>query len=588
MAYSSDDDRNFYDSDDYDGYGGGGSSDDEGEWCSGGGAAACAGGGVGGESAKKKEDEVNCECRKCMDEKLGKHTICERKEHHERSIRIEKQELAEYTERNGHLAKNDPLRHACGNGAVEKRRYRVLIERSFCVSAPNPSAPAPYMETDGGVVYPFGRPNRPGEVKNDEKFRESFKTPEGMTVRHYRRLIDDYYLKHEKIGTHSFVFPRHIALAMASQSSTCSVLERALWNTENTGIRFGHGFMPTNTNEHFQRMFVAAKKHTQDTFQITRFTEMSGLQRDMVLAHSGIAGIAISRLFNPKWLLTQGTQGSTYKTRVKHSRMVVRRVHSEEECEIFADNRYGKLWKHEEKASDESNILAKNLGRINDAEMTVEMAREELRGLYSSEIPKIMEMIQKFNRGILNLDDIHSKPEFRRLILLWIYCLKKQMALQETCQGETRVACLNKLMGIAAEFPLMYSTEMLRVYSASHSRLVKTSIESFLRLSSNAETIDPVTDFAVGCRSALLAFAAVEPRMVDQYLAPRLAICRYDGNDLPAALDNHIPSRCPIFGELRKKFEVHLPRTGDCEWELCRKNGGSIKSFHEYVAPGKM
>lgn len=570
--YSSDDDRGFYDSDEYDGsYGGG--SDDEGEWCSG-----------GGESAKKKEDEVNCECRKCMDEKLGKHTICERKEHHERSIRIEKQELAEYTKRNGRLAKNDPLRHACGNGAVEKRRYRVLIERNFCVSAPNPSAPLPYMETDGGVVYPFGRPNRPGEVKNDDKFRESFKTPEGMTVRHYRRLIEDYYIKHERIGTHSFAFPRHIALAMASQSSTCCMLERMLWDTENTGIRFGYGFMPTNTNEHFQRMFVDAKKHAHDTFQITRYTEMSGLQRDTVLAHSGIAGILISRLFNPEWYSLQQHK-HTFRSRVKDSRFLARRLHSEEECEIFADNRYGKLWRNDEETTSEDFKIT--LGRIN-AEITMEIAREELRALYSSEIQKIMDMIQKFKRGLLNLDDIHSKPEFRRMILLWIYCLKKMMALQETCQGETRIACLNQLMGIAAEFPLLYSTEMLKVYSKSHSRLVKKSIESFLRLSSNAETISLVTDFAVGCRSALLAFAAVEPRMVDQHLAPRLAICRYDGNDRQESLDNHIPSRCPIFGELRKKFEVHMPRTGDCEWELCRKNRGRINSFHEYVAPGNM
>jgi hypothetical protein len=311
----------------------------------------------------------------------------------------------------------------------------------------------------------------------------------------------------------------------------------------------------------------------------------------MVLAHSGIAGIAISRLFNPKWLLTQGTQGSTYFTRVKHSRMVARRLHSEEECEIFADNRYGKLWKQEERSSDDENIFTKDdIGKINEAEMTVGIAREELRAIYTREIPTIMEMIQKFNRGLLNLDDIYSKPEFRRMILLWIYCLKKQMALQETCQGEGRVACLNQLMGIAAEFPLLYSTEMLKVFSQSHSRLVKTSIESFLRLSSNVEMIDisfPARN-PVGCRSALLAFAAVEPHMVDQFLAPRLAICRYDGNDSQEALDNHIPSRCPIFGELRKKFEVHLPRTGDCEWELCRKNGGSIKSFNEYIAPGKM
>ena len=90
----------------------------------------------------------------------------------------------------------------------------------------------------------------------------------------------------------------------------------------------------------------------------------------------------------------------------------------------------------------------------------------------------------------------------------------------------------------------------------------------------------------LGCRAGFLAFAAVEPRMVDQFLGPRLQLCAWDGNDRYQAIENHIPSRCPIFGNLRKKYQVHLPRTGDCEWEICRKKGGMIRSFIPHNAPG--
>ena len=406
-----------------------------------------------------------------------------------------------------------------------------------------------------------------------------------MTIPKYRRLIDDYYINHAHIGTQLAAFPRHYALAMGSQSSTCTILEKRLWDTARTKIGLGYSSLNEvlqqysnielpNTNAYFQRMFVAAKKYAHDTFEITRFTEMSGLQRDMVLAHSGIAGIVISRLFNPKWYSLQEHK-ETFRSRVKNSQILLKRLHSKEESEIFADNRYGKLWIQDPSRScDVGRHIRQKLPEIEEMGLNIETAREELRSIYSSEIQKIMSMLQKFKRGLLTLDDIHETTRIDRMIILWFYCLKKLMKNQEECQGETRVACINELMGVAAEFPLMYSRDIMMLYSNSTRRLVKVSIEATLRMSSNEEESDTAW---VGCRSGLLAFAAIEPRMVDQYLAPKLASCSFDGNNKREALDNHIPSRCPIFGELRKKFEVHMPRTGDCEWELCRKNGGIIK-----------
>lgn len=590
MAFYDSDDCSWksgggYDSDDYDDddyYHGSGDDDEEAERCGGGG------------SAKMKEEEVKCECKKCRQTELGKHTLCDPKLYTERSKKIEQQQLAEYTERNGHLAKHDPLRHACGNGAVEKRRYCLLSYRSFCVHAPNPSHPLPYMETHGGGVWPFGRPKLPGEVKHDERFCQAFKTPEGMTIQDYERLIDDYHHHHEMMNTPFAAFSRHHMLAMASLSSTCATLESRLWETKRTGFLIGSNNFQTdpnsslvnyspnvspannvlNSNAYFHRAFVVAKKHAHDLFQITRFTQMTRLQRNMVLAHSGIAGILISRLFMPTSLPYE-QYAHTHKMHVKQSRLIARRVHSKQESEIFADNRYGKADKHDPPASatSEPSIIV-------DTTTTVDAARVELREIYSNEIHAFMDMIRVMKRGFLNSDKIISIHSFQRMIKLWIYCTKKLMAIQQQFNTETKIKSVVDIMSIAAEFPLLYSSEILSISSNSIANLIKTSIAAFIRMSSNEETHIGYPE--QGCRAGLLAFAAVEPRMVDQYLAPRLMICGFDGNDRQEALQNHVPSRCPFFGELRKKFQVHMPRTGDCEWELCRKNGGKIKSFIPY------
>jgi hypothetical protein len=567
--YDSDDsyfDGDFSDDDEYGNYLGDGAAQ-----------SAGAGGGGGGESAK---DSVLCECKKCRETVLGKHHPMHPNEFYERRSKIETQQLAEYTARNGHLAKNDPLRHPCGNGAVQSRRHCILTHKGFCVHAPNPSVPMAYMETDGGIPYAFGRPTRPGEVRNDDRFCNSFKTPEGMTVRHYTRLIDDFHRYHESIDSLFAAFPRHHALAMASLSSTCAIIEKGLWATEKTGLRLGDSalnattFVLSGSNAYFKRGFGIAKKYAQDPFEITRFTEMSVLQKNTVLAHSGIAGLVISRLFTPP-CLPKTQYGMSHMVCVKQSRVVANRIHSAEEPEIFADNRYGKSGKYDGNPSHMYSGSISSMIPDYDA-LTPETARGELRVLYASEIHKIMGGIQRLKRGLINVDEIRGNTAFRRIYALWFFCMKDLVAKQD--DHDSRVMLIVDVLGLCAEFPLMYSTEMLSLYSKSSARFVKVSLGTILRLTSNASSANRT--WSVGCRAGILAFAAVEPRMVDQYLAPKLAICTFDGNDKPEALENHVPSRCPIFGELRKKFQVHMPRTGDCEWELCRKNGGSIRSFY--------
>jgi len=500
-----------------------------------------------------KKEEVQCLCKQCRESALGKYNVCHPREYYTRRETIEKQILADYTERNGHLAEGDPIRHLCGNGAMDARRYLILQYKGFCVHVANPSKPMPYMTTDGGIGYAFGRPLRPGEIRNSDSFRNSFKTADGMTIPDYRRLIDDYFLHHEMFDSQCAAFPHHHVLVMASMSSTCAMIERVLP-------------IPRCFSFRSHMYFEGAKQRAQNPFEITRFTPMSGLQKNMILAHSGIAGIVISRLFSPP---TDHFQDGKQLMQLLHG--VVHRVHSRAECEIFADNRYGKSCLNEEVAATEA-----------DDSLTLEMATDELRVLYTGHIQHIMRMVRQLKRGYLNADDIrHAIPEFQRMHQLWAYCLQEVIAQYEDEIQYEDGHHIRKMVGVArmvGEFPLLYLSEMTTIYSKTSATLAKNTIAKLIQMEGAA-----YTNMRVGwCRAGLLAFAAVEPRMVDQFLAPRLEIVAWDGNDRYQAIENHIPSRCPIFGNLRAKYQVHLPRTGDCEWEICRKKGGMVRSFISY------
>lgn len=542
-----------------------------------------------------KEDSVFCECRTCCDDRSGKYRNVTHggSGNHQFYLRqVEEQQLEEYTKRNGHLAKTDPLRHACGNGAVTQRRKKILDHRGFCVHIPNTKEPTPYIE----IEKMENKPKTVWERGNEVRIRLKEEKKEKELCLKYTGLINDYHFYYEMMDTPSAAFSRHHSFVMASMSSTCSLLEKGLWETKKTGFRIGttsgnvdmgllvrkqslkpwlldigYGFYFKNnssipisattmwlSNYYMNQVFTVAKTHVHDELEITRFTPLSHMQRNMVTAQSGIVGLLISRLFMPTSLPYEQYE-HTYRDRFKQSRVIARRVHSKKESEIFADNRYGKSDKSDKSDSFRSFEL-----------ISKDDAFSELRILYASEMDDLMKMIKKYKRGLVNADTIRDDPKFYRMIKLWMSCLKEAMSVTP---GENIKHTID-VLSVVAEFPLLYSSDMLSILSARVARLVKVTYSTALRLSYNKPNINSY--YVIGCRVGLLAFAAIEPRMIDEYLAPKLAICGFDGNNCSDALDNHVPSRCPIFGKLRKKYEVHMPRTGDCVWEICRKrNGGS-------------
>ena len=117
-----------------------------------------------------------------------------------------------------------------------------------------------------------------------------------------------------------------------------------------------------------------------------------------------------------------------------------------------------------------------------------------------------------------------------------------------------------RIMKFIAEFPGLYEFDIARVFGLSSMKLRTATRGTQLRLASQ------------GCYAALLSFAVLEPRMIDDYLAPEVS-SRYGGwlgADSHVA-HNHVASRNKIFGELLKKYRHHIPRTADAAGDTCRK-----------------
>ena len=115
-----------------------------------------------------------------------------------------------------------------------------------------------------------------------------------------------------------------------------------------------------------------------------------------------------------------------------------------------------------------------------------------------------------------------------------------------------------RIMKFIAEFPGLYEFDIASVFGLSSMRLRTASRGTQIRLANQ------------GCYAALLSFAVVEPRMVDDYLAPEVS-SKFGGCLGENNADNHVASRNKIFGELLKKYRHHIPRTADVDGDICRK-----------------
>lgn len=212
---------------------------------------------------------------------------------------------------------------------------------------------------------------------------------------------------------------------------------------------------------------------------------------------------------------------------------------------------------------------------------SLEITRKELLATYSANIDRLMAAIQQYRRGFVNLEEIRTDPEFVRLnTSFWRY-LNQQMKMKNDFEirdaaaaskmpftavhpadynafrenkDAKRFVLISSLSEPAVLVPLMFRYDVARIFDnwrQSYVKYLSTARGTWVRLANDGST------------ASFLAFAAIEPGMVTDDYAPTIG-CATDWHTITLkSCANHIPSRHPVFGELRVKHRRHIKRTAE-------------------------
>ena len=224
---------------------------------------------------------------------------------------------------------------------------------------------------------------------------------------------------------------------------------------------------------------------------------------------------------------------------------------------------------------------SKNLTARDITPESLEITKKELLEAYSANIDQLMAAIRQYQRGFVSLADIRTNPDFVRLtIAFWRY-LNQQMKMKTDFEDRDasaaskmpfravhpaeyntfrenkdakRFVLISSLSEPAVLVPLMFRYDVARIFDnwrQSYVKYISTSRATWVRLANDGST------------ASFLAFAAIEPGMVTNDCAPTIG-CASDWHTLTLkSCANYIPSRHPIFGELRVKHRRHIKRTAE-------------------------
>ena len=212
---------------------------------------------------------------------------------------------------------------------------------------------------------------------------------------------------------------------------------------------------------------------------------------------------------------------------------------------------------------------------------SLEITKKELLAAYSANIDRLMAAIQQYRRGFVNLEEIRTDPEFVRLnTAFWRYLnqlmkMKTDFEIRDATaalkmpftavhpadynafrenKDAKRFVLISSLSEPAVLVPLMFRYDVARIFDnwrQGYVRYINTARGTWVRLANDGST------------ASFLAFGAIEPGMVTEDYAPTIG-CATDWHTITLkCCANHIPSRHPIFGELRVKHRRHIKRTAE-------------------------
>ena len=371
--------------------------------------------------------------------------------------------------------------------------------------------------------------------------------------------ISEYY-EAESTKTKNPAYPRHHALILAALGSSSKFVSRGFPATVVCG---------------YERLTQ------QETTTATTTTVLAcPYQKHHLTALSGMTGLLVMRLLTP---LTP--QNITLKTKKTHAEITQQYIHSALAAEYLVGNRYYRrdavttttttttTTDPLEKEKHPVGFMERNFkSRLTAADIAPDAIRatqEELCQLYNANIARLQMMVQQYKRGFVTRETIRQDPEFVLMMTAFWRMASQNLKMKDDFEDQAANPLTNMwfslrkdarrftMVSLVAEtavlVPGLYDYDIAHIFDSargSYANYIQTVKATWLRLAGD------------GSNASFLAFAAMEPTMVTEDHAPIIGgnLAEYHGLSL-ASCANHIPSRHPVFGALKKQHQSHMIRT---------------------------
>jgi hypothetical protein len=376
--------------------------------------------------------------------------------------------------------------------------------------------------------------------------------------------ISEYYEAESK-KTKNLAYPRHHALILAALGSSSKFVSRAFPSTVVCG---------------YERLTQ------QETTTATTTTVLAcPYQKHHLTALSGMTGLLVMRLLTP-----MTPQNITLKTKKMHAEITQQYIHSALAAEYLVGNRYYRrdavtttttTTDPLEKEKHPVGFMERNFkSRLTAADIAPDAIRatqEELHQLYIANIARLQMMVQQYKRGFVTRETIREDPEFVLMMTAFWRMASQNLKMKDDFEDQAanpltkmwfslrkdarRFTMVSLVAETAVLVPGLYDYDIAHIFdsaSGSYANYIQTVKATWLRLAGD------------GSNASFLAFAAMEPTMVTEDHAPIIGgnLAEYHGLSL-ASCANHIPSRHPVFGALKKQHQSHMIRTAYAVNESC-------------------
>ena len=357
--------------------------------------------------------------------------------------------------------------------------------------------------------------------------------------------------------------PRHYAIVAASRQPRQF---SSLTDLQTSSLR------ASAATSHSSNSRARVRVHTLS--DITPFTELTVRQKGVVIAHSALAHLVVKKLAGV-------FRAKPYERRValEHADIIASFISSALACEYLVGNRYYR---------NLPTILASEIYIVGSGENTrtycktltladvtpakIQENEEAFQVIYDANIDRLESCVEQYERGFVSLKTLRSDPEFVKMFTKFLelnfQTIKWRSLSQDRITAAAAAAHMSSsaprssdneyaegIIGCRQIFKIQCRFARLCQYRIAHifdnsnfsfAGLLRASRTSQLRLCND------------GLSSALLTFAAIEPRMVTTEMVPRLGLNYLACGDVSSAA-NHIQSRDPVFGSLLAKHRHHIP-----------------------------